>query len=73
MISVETTEGSVRVTIPKEDVPPERLISFLDWLRMEAVVRRSTLTEAEADTLAEEAKKSWWTANKDRLLRPDER
>ena len=70
MITVETTEAGLRVTIPKDEVPPERLNSFLDWLRLEAVTRRSHLTEQQADQLAEEAKAEWWAANKDRFIRP---
>ena len=70
MITVETTEAGLRVTIPKDEVPPERVNSFLDWLRLEAVTGRSHLTEQQADRLAEEAKSEWWAANKHRFLRP---
>lgn len=70
MITVETTDTGVRVTIPKDEVPAERLNSFLDWLRLEAIVRRSSLTEEEAGRLAEEIKTGWWAANKDRFIKP---
>ena len=70
MIPVETTDTKVCVTIPKDDVPPDRLNSFLDWLRLEAIVRRSDLTEKAAGDLAEEIKAGWWTANKDRFIKP---
>ena len=70
MITVETTEGGVRVTIPKDEMPPQRLNSFLDWLRLEAIAARSRLTEADANHLAEEAKADWWTANKSRFIPP---
>ena len=60
----------MRVTIPKDEVPPERLNSFLDWLRLEAVTSRSHLTEEQADHLAEEAKADWWAANKHRFIGP---
>lgn len=73
MISVEATAAGIRVTIPKDEVPPERLNSFLDWLRFESVAGRSALTEAEAGRLAEESKQSWWDANKERLIPPGER
>jgi hypothetical protein len=68
MISVETSETGIRVTIPKGEVPPERLDSFLDWLRLEAIAGRSALTETEAGRIAEEGKTAWWTANKTRLI-----
>ena len=72
MITVETTEAGLRVTIPKGEVPPERLGSFVDWLRLEALASRGDLTETDADRLAEEAKASWWAANKDRFIPPGE-
>ena len=68
MITVETTDTEVHVTIPKHEVPAARRNSFLDWLRLEAIVRRSNLTEAAAGELAEEIKQGWWAANKGRLL-----
>ena len=70
MITVETTDTGDRVTIPKDEVPADRLNSFLDWLRLEAIVRRSSLTEEEAGRLAEEIKTGWWAANKVRLIQP---
>lgn len=70
MITVETTDSEVRVTIPKDEIPVDRLNSFLDWLRFEAVARRSALTEVEADRLAEEVKAEWWNANKNRFIKP---
>jgi hypothetical protein len=72
MITVESIDNSTRVTIPKEDVSPERLRSFLDWLRLEAITRHSQLTEEQADQMAEEIKAEWWAKNKDRFLRPTE-
>jgi hypothetical protein len=70
MITVEKTETSFRVTIPKDEVPTDRLNSFLDWLRLEAVARRSALTEDEAERMAEEIKADWWAANKNRFINP---
>ena len=70
MITVESADTDVRVTIPKDEVPADRPNSFLDWLRFEAIVRRSNLTEDEAARLAEEIKTGWWAANKDRFIKP---
>lgn len=69
MITVETTDNAVCVTIPTEDVPAERLNVFLDGLRLEAVARRSSLSEAEAGRLADEIKAGWWAANKGRFIK----
>lgn len=73
MITVETTETDVRVTIPKDAVPPKQLNAFLDWLRLEEIAQRSGPTEEDADRIAEEIKAEWWTANKDRFIPPGER
>ena len=73
MITVEKTNTDVRVTIPKDAVPPEQLNAFLDWLRLEEIAQRSRLTEADADRLPEEIKADWWAANKDRFIPLNER
>lgn len=72
MITVEATDAGMRVTIPKDEVPPERVNSFVDWLRLEAIARRSGLSESDADRLAEEFKSDWWTKNKSRFIPPVE-
>ena len=54
MIVVEKTDSAVRVTIPKDAVPPKQLNAFLDWLRLEEIAQRSGLTGAEADRTAED-------------------
>ena len=73
MITVEKTETDVRVTIPKNAMPPKQLNAFLDWLRLEEIAQRSHLTEAEADRIAEEIKAEWWATNKEKFIPPRER
>ncbi|MSU59188.1 MAG: hypothetical protein EXS35_13650 [Pedosphaera sp.] len=73
MITVDKTESDVRVTIPKNAVPPEQLNAFLDWLRLEEIAQRSRLSEADADRLADEIKSEWWAANKEKFIPPGER
>jgi hypothetical protein len=73
MITMEKTNTDVRVTIPKDAVPPKQLNAFLDWLRLEEIAQRSRLTEKEADRLAEETKADWWAANKEKFIPPPER
>ena len=73
MITVEETNADVRVTIPKDAVPPKRLNALLDWLRLEEIVQRSHLTEEDANRIAKTIKVDWWAANKDRFIPPDER
>ena len=69
MITIEANDQAVCVTIPRDDVPADRLNSFLDWLRLEAIARKSGLDEAEAGRLAEEIKAGWWAANKERFIK----
>ncbi len=68
MITVEKTTTELRVTIPNDAVPPKRLNALLDWLRLEELVQRSRLTDADADRIANEVKAGWWAANKDRFI-----
>ena len=72
MITVERTDADVRVTIPKDAMPPEQLDAFLGWLRLEEIAQRSHLTEADADRIADDIKTEWWAANKDRFIPPSE-
>ncbi len=72
MITVETTEADVRVTISKDAVPPEQLDAFLNWLRLEEIVQRSRLTEEDANRIADDIKAEWWAANKDRFIPPSD-
>ena len=67
MITVETIADSTRVTIPKAEVPPDRLQPVLDWLRLEAMARKSRMTEETAQQMAEESKGDWWSKNQDRF------
>jgi hypothetical protein len=73
VITVEKTDSDLRVTIPKDAVPPKRLNALLDWLRLEELAQRSHLTEADANRLADELKAGWWAANKDRFIPSHER
>jgi hypothetical protein len=72
MITVESTETAIRVTIPKDDIPPDQVNKFLEWLRFESLARQSKLTEADANRLADEIKTSWWSANKSRFIDPSQ-
>jgi len=72
MITVETTDATVRVTIPRSEVPADRLNWFVDSLRLEVIARKSHLTEDEASRLADEIKTGWWAANRHRFIKPAE-
>ena len=69
MITVETTDATVCVTIPRCEVPADRLNWFVDSLRLEAIARQSQLAEDEVAHLADVIKMGWWAANRDRFIK----
>ncbi len=48
----------------------ELLTKFLDFLELEAIRRRSRLTQAQADELAEEINRAGWQRIKSDFLQP---
>ena len=56
MITVETTAAGVRVTIPTGEIAPDRLNTFLGWLKSEAASNGwpSRYFEQTAGALADE-------------------
>ena len=50
-IAKGTLDKDLRVTIPKNSVPPRQLNAFLDWLRLEEITQRSRLTQEEGTVL----------------------
>ena len=71
MIAVEITPAGIRVTIPTGEVVPSQLDEVLSWLRLESVTRRSAMSEAEADAMAESGKAQWWAENKSRFIQTE--
>ena len=71
MITIESTEREVRVSIPRDEMDPVRLEHLLRPFRLEAAVSGSKMTEEEADRMAEEMKDQWWAENQHRFLPAD--
>ena len=71
MIAVETTPAGIRVTIPTGEVDPGQLDEVLSWLQLESATRRSAMSEAEADAMAESGKAQWWAENKSRFIKKE--
>ena len=63
MVAVEADKHEIRVSIPIDGMTPEEVSAFVSWLRLESVVRRSTLTPETAWQLSEDIKAEWWQAN----------
>jgi hypothetical protein len=64
MIDVNAENGVVHVDFSTEGMSPEQVNEFVTWLRVEAIARRSKLSEEAAWLLSEEVKAGWWDKNK---------
>ena len=67
MIDVKAENGVVHMSFPTEGMSPEQVDEFVTWLRVEAIARRSKLTEQAAWQFSEEIKADWWERNKQRF------
>jgi len=67
MISIESNENEVRVTIPRSDLNPDEIEAALGPLRFASSVFKSQMTKEEALELAETVKSEWWNKNQDRF------
>ena len=67
MIAVKAEKDRLEVPIPTEGMTAEEINDLVSWLRVETILRRSKLSEAEAWKLSEEFKAEWWQANEHRF------
>lgn len=68
MIAVKADKDHVEISIPTEGMTPEEVNGFVSWLRLEAIARRSKLTEEAAWKLSEDIKADWWAKNSHRFI-----
>ena len=68
MITIESTETEIRVSIPRDEVDPVQLERMLRPFRLENTLSDSTLREEDAEQMAEEMKARWWEENRQRFL-----
>lgn len=73
MITIETTDKEIRVSIPRDEVDPIRLERLLRPFRLEAAVSGSGMTDEDAELMAEEMKAKWWAENQHRFLPAESR
>ncbi|MCP5542320.1 MAG: hypothetical protein H7A49_00285 [Akkermansiaceae bacterium] len=71
MITIESTDKEIRVSIPRGEVDPVQLERMLRPFRLENALASSRMTDEEADRMAEEVKDRWWAENKHRFLPSD--
>jgi hypothetical protein len=67
MIDVKADNGAVHLDFSTEGMSPEQVNDFVSWLRVEAIARRSKLTEESARQLSEDIKADWWRKNESRF------
>jgi hypothetical protein len=71
MITIESTDKEVRVSIPRDEVDALRLEQWLRPIRLEASLAASQLADDDADRMAEEMKDKWWAENRHQFLSKD--
>ncbi len=60
MITVESDDREIRVTIPRGDLGLEQIEAILRPFRFASLVAGSQMSQAEAVEIAEESKADWW-------------
>jgi hypothetical protein len=70
MITVESTEKEIHVTIPRGEMDPAQIEAMLRSFRFTSLVAGSSMLQGEALKLAEESKAGWWEKNEERFSPP---
>lgn len=70
MITVESTEKEIHVTIPRGEMDPAQIEAILRPFRFTSLMAGSAMSQGEAMRLAEESKAGWWEKNQERFAPP---
>lgn len=70
MITVESDEREIRVTIPRGELEIAQIEAILRPFRFASLVAGSQMPKAEAGQIAEESKADWWEKNAQRFAPP---
>ena len=71
MITVESDEREIRVTIPHGDLDVAQVEAILRPFRFASLVAESRMSKAEAMQIAEDSKADWWEKNQNRFAPPE--
>jgi hypothetical protein len=71
MITVESDDREIRVTIPRGDLELAQVEAILRPFRFASLVAGSQMSKAEAVEIAEESKADWWEKNGKRFAPPE--
>ena len=66
--SISVEERDIVVRFNREVVNMDALVRFLDYVELEAIAKRSKLTEEQAEELAEEIDRDVWQEIKPQFL-----
>lgn len=70
MITVESTEDAIHVTIPRGEMDDDQVEAIIRPLRFQSLLSGSEMTREDALEMAESSKEDWWRKNEDRLGLP---
>ena len=71
MITVESDDREIRVTIPRGDLEIAQVEAILRPFRFASLVAGSQMSKTEAVQIAEESKAEWWEKNGKRFAPPE--
>jgi len=68
MINIRYEHNELIVRIPKNLASSDYVQRLLEYLRLEATLEKSEVSDSEIENLSEEIKAEWWARNKDIFL-----
>ena len=71
MITVESDDDAIRVTIPRDELGLAQVEAILRPFRFASLVADSRMSKAEAMQIAEDSKVGWWAKNEQRFAPPE--
>ncbi len=68
-MNIETTrtKDKLLISIPTKNMKAEELDDFLSLFKTEFAVRKSEMSDEQAEEISEEIKSSWWKKNGSRI------
>ena len=67
IIETKKTKDHLLISIPTDEISAEEIEEIISSLKTEFVLRKSEMTEEEAEALSEEIKSDWWEKNDSRI------
>ena len=71
MITVESNDREIRVTIPRGELEISQIEAILRPFRFTSLVAGSQMSKTEAMQIAEDSKADWWAKNERRFCPPE--